>query len=137
MIVLTAGSGGENAGTITCRHTTTTANVFAVMPEGFCQTMIAATTVPSGNRMLVKRIRVSIARANGSAGSSTITLRVREPGGVFRAVRAFEVTTASATEFTQVAGDVIPAGSDVKFRVESVSDNSTVCEAAIEYILIR
>lgn len=133
-IVLTAGSGGENAGTITIRHSTTTANVFVQMPS-FNQTTIAAYTVPANKEMLIKRVRVAITRSSGAAGSATITLRARTPGGVFRAIRVFEVQTGSPTEFVQLGGDVLPAGTDVKFRVEDVSDNGTVCESAIEYVL--
>jgi hypothetical protein len=47
MIVRTVGSTGSNEGTITARQNVTTANVFAVMPIGYNQTMIAAWTVPS------------------------------------------------------------------------------------------
>lgn len=133
--VLTAGSGGENAGIITVESSVTTANVFAQMPVGFNQTQIAAYTVPAEMRMLVKRVRVSIVRNNGSAGSATISFRIREPGGVYRAIRPFEVQTGGPVNYTEFAGEVFPAGSDVKFRVDQVSDNNTICEAAFEYVL--
>ena len=133
--VLTAGSGGSNAGTITIRHSSTTANVFVQMPVGFNETTIAAYTVPAEKTLLLKRIRTSITRASGAAGSATVTLRVRETGGVFRAIRVFEVQTASTTDFTQLGGDILPAGTDIKFRIDQVSDNDTVAEAAFEYVL--
>ncbi len=134
--VLTAGSGGENAGILTARHTTTTANVFASMPVGFNQSVIAAFSVPSGCTLLIKRVRVSIARASGAAGSATVSLRVRPPGGVFNAIRVFEIQTGGQVEFSLVGGDVVESGSDIKFRVEDVSDNNTIVEAAFEYVII-
>jgi hypothetical protein len=135
--VLTAGSNGENQGTITVRSTTTTANVFVEMPT-FNQTTIGAYTVPAERTMVIRRIRVSITRTNGSAGSATVTLRVRESeSGVFRAIRVFELDTSSPVEYTSVGGDVIPAGSDIKFRIEDVSDNATVAEGAFEYVLVN
>lgn len=137
VIVKTAGSGGENAGEITVESTTTSANVFAKIPAGLNQTQIAAFTVPANRTMLLKRMRVALTRANGAAGSAFITFRVREPGGVFASRRAMDIQTGSGVQFTSFAGDLIAAGSDVKLRVESVSDNNSVCDAAIEYILIE
>lgn len=128
-------TGDDNDGVITIEPSVTAANVFAQMPAGFSQTQIGAFTVPAEMRMLVKRIRVAIVRASGAAGSATISFRVREPGGVYRAVRIFEVQTGGPVNYTEFAGTVFPAGSDVKFRVDQVSDNNTICEGAFEYIL--
>ncbi len=137
VIVLTAGSGGANAGTITVDPTTTGASArFVSMPAGYNQTVIAAYTVPADRAFLLKRVRASIVRSNGGAGSATISLRVREPGGVYRAIRVFELQTGAPTEFTQLGGDVLSAGSDIKFRVEFVSDNNTAAEAAMEFVLL-
>lgn len=135
--VLTAGSGGQNAGDITVDPTTTGSSArFAAMPAGFNQTTIAAYTVPAGRTLLLKRVRASITRANGSAGSATITLRARTPGGVYRAIRIFELQTGAPTEFTNLGGDVLPAGTDIKYRVEQVSDPNTIAEAAMEFVLL-
>ena len=46
--VLTAGAGKENAGTIVARQKTTPLNIFAAIPPGYNQTMIAAYTIPNG-----------------------------------------------------------------------------------------
>lgn len=85
----------NNAGTITVRSTTTTANVFSVMAAGYNQSQIAAYTVPAGHSILLKRFRIGITRANGSAGSCTATLRARESGGVYRSVKAFDIQTGA------------------------------------------
>ena len=134
--VLTAGSGGENAGTITCRHSSTTANVFAVMPTGNNQTTIAAFTIPTGKTGYIKRVRVSMGRANGSPGSAVLTVREREENGVFRGVRREALTTAFPVQY-EISGSIsLPAKTDVKVRIESVSDNNSQIAAAIEYVLI-
>ena len=41
--------------------------------------------------------------------------------------------TGAAIDFTQLGGDVFTPGTDVKFRVNSVSDNNTIIDAAFEY----
>ena len=135
--VLTAGSGGVNAGDITCRATTTTTNIFALMAAGYNQTKIAAYTVPAGNMIIIKRLRVSIVRLTGADGSATVTVRARESGGVYRSIRVFEVQTGAISIADSYAGTELPAGTDVKFTVERVSDNSTVAEANFEYILVE
>lgn len=74
--VLTAGSGGENAGTITCEHTTTSANVFAVMPTNRNQTAIAAYTVPGGKTGYLQSLHAAMTMSAGASGSADIsTLR--------------------------------------------------------------
>lgn len=134
--VITAGTDGENQGQINVDPTTTGSSArFAAVPL-FNQSTIAAYTVPAGRTMLLKRVRASITRSNGSAGSATVTLRVRPPGEVFRAIRIFELQTGAPTEFTNLGGDVIAPGSDIKFRVETVSDTNTVAEAAMEFVLL-
>ena len=130
-----AGSGGINAGAITINQATTTANVFAVMPTTG-QTNIGAYTVPAGKSVLLKRVRASITRANGSAGSSTIILNARRKGEIFRGIRVFEVQTGDATEFTQVGGDLLPPGTDIKFTIDQVSDTNTIADGAFEFYLI-
>lgn len=135
--VILAGSGGTNAGSITVRQKTTTANVFAVMPASTGNTVIGACTIPVGKTALLKRVRVAITRANGSAGSANITLRVRRQGEIFRAIRNFEAQTGASTEFRQEGVDIIRECSDIKFRVDSVSDNNTIAEGAFEFYLVE
>ena len=135
--VLTGGSGGANAGVITVRSTTTTANVFAAVPVGSNQSQIGAFTVPAGQIMVLKRLRIAITRATGAAGSATVSLREREPGGVFQAARIFEIQTGAPAEFTSFAGERIVAGTDMKFEIEAVSDNNSIFDGAFEYVLVK
>lgn len=50
VVGLTGGSGMTNAGAITVRHSSTTANIFAVVPAGFGQSQIACYTVPANEQ---------------------------------------------------------------------------------------
>jgi hypothetical protein len=79
--VITAGSGGSNAGTITVRQSITTANVFAVMPIGNNRTMIAAFTVPAGNRAYLTNWFT--AWSSKKQGFSTVQFKSRPFNQVF------------------------------------------------------
>lgn len=128
-----SGSSGVNEGTITVRQATTTANVMAQMPTTG-QSTIGCGTVPAGSTYLMKRYRVSITRTNGSAGSATVVFFVRPFGQSWNGIRVFEVQNGPGTNFESFGGDVLHAGTDFKFQVTDVSDNNTVCEAAIEFL---
>lgn len=130
--VLTAGASGNNLGTISAAHKITTVNKFAGVSPGFNQSQIAAWTVPAESNAILKRVRIGLARANGSNGSATVTIRVRDVSGVYRAIRAFELTTGAPVDYEAFAGDVLSAGADIKVSVEDVSDNSSIIESALE-----
>jgi len=134
--VITAGSGGENKGEITLRHTTTTANIFAVMPAGRNQTAIACYTVPLGKTLYIRRMDFRMARANGSAGSVNMTFRARQHNGVFNAVVSPEITSAVEYNFSNDGYYVFEERTDVKCRCEDVSDNNTIITAEFGGYLI-
>lgn len=135
--VLTAGNNGSNQGTITIRHHTTSGNIFGTIETGLNQTSVGVYTVPAQNTLLIKKIVIGISRANGSAGSAYITLRVRESGGVYRVVEGYDLQTGAIVTDKREGGIKIHAGSDIKFTVESVSDNNTIANVTFEYILIN
>ena len=80
--VLTAGSGGENAGVLTVHQTTTTAVVFAAVPIGFNHSLIAAHTVPAGKTGYFLDWFAEM--AGGNNASSQCRLRMRPDGSVFQ-----------------------------------------------------
>lgn len=135
--VLTAGSGGANAGTLTVAYKITTANVFAAIPIGYNQTQVAAWTVPAGSTAWLKRVRIAIARSGGQTGSAEITIRARTVGGVYRAIRVYEVTTSSPVQYEALGGEEFPAGTDIKVRAESTSNAGTIVEAALEMVIVE
>ena len=92
MKVIEAGSVGSNIGTLTLRHTTTTANIFAVMPIGYNQTMIAAFTIPNHHEGLL--LDWFAATSKKQAAFCNVRLVMRNFGGVFQVK---EEMTASTT----------------------------------------
>lgn len=131
-----AGASGLNEGEVTVRQSATAANVMAVMPTTGRST-IGCFTVPLGQTMLIKRVRATITRANGSAGSATILLNIREFGGAWNAINTFEIQTGATVEYTSVGATVLSEGTDVKFTISQVSDNGTIAEGAFEYFLVE
>lgn len=124
--VLTAGNTGWNVGTITIRHSTTTANVFGTIQPTSNQSAMAVFTIPFGRTGFLNKYSVSFVRTSGAAGSGRIGIRVRENGGVFRIRDLFEIST-SAPLSSDLQGEPIelPALTDIKITVESVSDNNS------------
>ncbi len=122
--VLTAGSLGKNEGTITLRHTTTTTNIFAVMPIGRNQTSILADTVPKGMTLRIK-VGFQLSRTSGAPGSADVTLRARPYGGVFNTPVSAEVTTSQNWESLNGMYYEFEELTDLVGVVESVSDNAS------------
>ncbi len=134
--VLTAGSTGSNEGTLTLRHTTTTANIFAVMPIGANETTIFAYTVPLGKTLLISAGSVQMARASGAAGSATISFRARPDGGVYNTVVSPEISHGSGYAVNGKNYMLFTAQTDIKVRVDDVSDNDTIVTGNIRGLLI-
>ncbi len=126
-MVLTAGSGGENAGEITIRQKTTTANIFAKLPLGYNQTMIACDTVPSGKIGYVRRWFFALAgRTNAD---SVGKLLVRPVGSVFQTKEKLSLQ-GNGTTFIESVHD-IPKGpyaakTDIKISADSDSANTGI-----------
>ena len=136
--VLTGGSSGENEGTLTGRHVTTTANVFFVMSIGRNRTNVGAFTVPADSTAYMVRNKFHMVRANGSAGSCQYSVRQRTPGGVFVAHRYESASSSQPDDYEFIGSSpALPAMTDVKVRVETVSDANTRVSASVEYLLIN
>lgn len=128
ILVKTAGSGGGNAGELTLRHTTTTANVFATVPAGYNRTLIAAYTVPVGKRLFINRANCRLSRPNGAAGSASMTFRARPDGEVFDTIFAPELTHSESYNYDGPYL-VFEAKTDIKWRAESTSNAGSIISA--------
>lgn len=134
---LTAGSGETNAGTLTVRHTTTTANIFAQVAAGTGHSTIGAYTVPNNTTFIMTEVDVTMGRANGSAGSANVVLAVREFGSsAWNFVRNWEITNSIGIQKKLAVPLVINEKADVKFRCTSVSDANTIVTAELGGILV-
>lgn len=134
--VILAGSTGHNVGQITLRQAVTTANIFAVMPADTGQTLICADTVPKGKTYIITNLDISIARASGTAGSANVQFKIRKYGESWQTKRSPSITTAIPYSPNINPDIIIEERSDVKWHVDSVSDNNTICSAEFEYIEI-
>ncbi|MCP4262913.1 MAG: hypothetical protein GY774_36195 [Planctomycetes bacterium] len=131
MKVSEVGSLGHNVGELTLRHTTTTGNIFCVMPAEKNSTVIMADTVPAGKTLYIKKGVVKMSRANGSPGSANTTLRYREDGAnkPFVAGRDVEITNSEGYYFENSGYIVYDEKTDFKVDVEDVSDDNTIFNA--------
>lgn len=134
--VLTAGSAEGNIGSITVRHVSPNTNIFAVVLPGINQTTIAAYTIPSDKTGVLLGYKVKISRTTGADGSALVSIRAREPGGVFRAIQYGQITTGTFLSPDLFGGIELPSGTDIKVTVEEVSDNTTSASASFGILLV-
>lgn len=118
--VLTAGSGGENAGVITVRQSVTQANVFAAIQPGVNRTLIAAYTVPSGKVGYLVSWGASAAKGGGN--ESQVRLLARPPGGVFEVLDLTAVIGTGTSSFHH--------GYDAWPRIEAMTDIQIIANAS-------
>ncbi len=122
-----AGTGGVNAGTITMRQKTTTANVFIQMPVGYNQTTIVAYTVPAGKKGYLLKWFASIAKKQ--AGFSDFRLLFAHFGEPLRVQEEYTVATTGSSMVTrQWLGpkDGIRPRTDIVVVADSSVDNNAV-----------
>lgn len=135
MKVLTAGSGGVNAGTLTVDNTTS-GDIFAVMPIGGNRTQICAFTVPANKTCYVGSWTPEISRSGGLAGSAEVAFMVREFNGVWEKLFTRDINTGGTPTMDFKYSISFPEKTDIVSRVQTVSDNSTQASATILYVLV-
>lgn len=127
-----AGSGGTNAGIITVRHSSTTANVFAQIAAGAGQTQISGFTVPAGYTACLSGYRVSVSNATnpGTAARVQVSVRARAFGtGLFRMNRTLWAAAGIGVTHVELEGGIVFAEkTDVVLRCEpgASADNLSV-----------
>jgi len=133
------GAGGSNAGAITVNHSSTTANVFANVPVGLGQTVLAAYTIPASVKGYLANLYIVLSRASGAAGSALVSVRKRTFGsGGYVATKYYSVTTSVPIHpMSPLYTVVCNPKDDIKIRVESVSDNDSIVTAEFDLHLIR
>lgn len=124
-----------NAGNITIRHRTTTANVFCFMPIGRSQTNVSGYTVPSGSTAYLRRI---FCRVIGSTtGTVDGALWVRTNGGSPRLRRPFTSTNPDHFEEEPYGGLPIEEKSDIIIRISFASTNNLDVIAGYDILLVK
>lgn len=131
-----AGSGEENAGTISITSNGVGSPLFATIIPGRNQTEIAAYTVPFNKVVLIKNIKLYASRSGDNITLATVSFRVKD-NGVYRSRAVYDVSSGYIINDSRLGGIRLGAGADIKMTVESVSANSTVINGSFEYILIN
>jgi len=133
--VLTAGSGGKNAGAITARQKTTTANIMMVLPIGYNSTMIACWTIPAGYRGFFTGWNASL--SGGTVGSAIVRLLCRPEGETFQVQEELSIVAAGSSqvirEYTNPKG---PFGEKTDIFIEATAGSNGVGVAAAFDLLI-
>ena len=136
MKVLSAGSGGMNDGTLTARQKTTTANVFAVMPIGYNQTMIAAYTIPANKDGLTMTWFATL--SGKTTSNCNVRIRIREFGEVFSVKEEIAIIAAGSSanqRSYKVPKDSLTPKADIFIEADA-SANNTAVSAGFDILLI-
>jgi hypothetical protein len=124
-------------GNVTCNHTTTTANVFFVIPTALPdpnQTQIAAYTIPAGYTAYLVHIRASLygTEANRCKGG----FFVRNFGEVFRMNVPFTITGTKDFNEDFVGGIPYVAKTDLVMRMFAASANNLEVIGRFDLLLV-
>lgn len=133
---LTAGSSDFNVGTITARHSSTTANIFAVMPIGTNRTQIACFTVPAAKTLYLKLFDPRVVLSAGVAASATMAIMIRENGSVWEQTQTLDLTVGGPAPLPVDMAVSYPALTDISARIISVSSSNMSATAQFFGVLV-
>ncbi len=131
-----ASATAANLGTITVRQKTTTANIFAVLPIGYNETMIAAYTIPAGKTGYLLWWGASASKKQASF--SNVKLLVRPDGEVFQVKAELTISTTGNSSFTRpyiIPKDALTAKSDIRIDADSSAADFAVA-AELDILLV-
>lgn len=128
--------GGTNAGTITTRQKTTTANIFMLVPIGNNSSMVAAYTIPADKRAFFTTWFAG--KAKKQASFSIIRLMIKPANDVYRVLEENTIsstgTSAIQREYKAPKAALFP-GTDVKIMADTDTNDNGVA-AGFDLILI-
>lgn len=137
MIIRSAGSGGKNAGTITARQKVTTANIYAALPIGYNQTMIAASTIPAAKTGYPLSWFMSL--SGKTSANHAVQLLYRPLGEVFQ-VKEEVALMGSGTSYVhrifRATNEPIVEKTDIVIRADS-DTNNTAISAGFDILLVE
>ena len=130
MVVLTAGSNGNNAGTITATASTA-GTVQSHMDTGEGIQQGAHYTVPGGKVLVILRVEFNAAKLSGG-GNPVVEFigEARRLGVIANAAwvqvmdRKLDTAVQDQLEVDQPVGPVIPAGTDLRVRANTDTNNT-------------
>ena len=124
-----------NIGTITVRHTTTTANVFMVISIGSGQSQLAYYTVPAGRQAFIRGINFLVNKSNTAI--MTAALWVRDYGKSPRLVDVFTASNSQDFDDDMFGGIALGARTDVCMRVTASSANTVAVTTHLDIVVIE
>ena len=116
--VISSGSGNKNAGNITVRHSSTTANVFAQVTAGTGQTAQSAFTVCSGYTAYLETISASM--LDNTTNDVKLAIIEKLENGTEIINRPFEISTEFSKPPRRFLGVSYAEKTDLKFRALEV-----------------
>lgn len=122
MLIMSAGSGKTNAGTITARVASAGATQ-ATIPAGYGITRRSLYTVPAGSTLQIHSMLVCINRPS-STRDCTVATFVQSPNGFYRMPLEFSVD-GNPYRHDGIPGLIIPEKTDFALRCNYVSANGT------------
>ena len=134
--VLTAGSGNENAGSISVR-TQTGGTVRASISVGNNHSLMAVYTIPDGKTGYLEDYYADLDNPP-AAGDMEFHLRIREEGGVFQVKHKIGLvadgTSHSSHSFT--SPHILPEHTDIRLEATNNGANPVAVSAGFDLILI-
>lgn len=128
--VLTVGSGATNAGNLSIRQETTTANVFLYMPAGDGLATVAAYTAPAGHTAAVRQVWATVGDVTGGASTAAavlVALQVKVGSGPWLRAARYWIPNGSPVVIPVNGPLAIPATANVKWTALE----STVATAGV------
>lgn len=125
----------SNVGTLTAQHTTTTANIFMVLPAGTGQSAIAAYTVPDGYTAYVKEFSASLLDAQSN--QAIVAGWVREFGKAERILNQTAIGTTFRLQNAIYGGIRFPEKTDMIMRVLSVLNTNASVSGGFDLLLVK
>lgn len=133
-LVTPATGQASNVGAITANHTTTTANVFAIMPVGSGRAQGCVYTVPAGHTAYVAAITGQVESA--SAGGARLALWTRKQNGAVVVSDRLAISNSAPASLRPPVPFAIPALTDIRLRALAVNGDDTAISASLDIILV-
>lgn len=131
--VLTAGSGGVNAGAITVQHGAT---VITRISTGMGQTLMAIYTVPADyTQALMLAWYATLEDTQASKGR--VALMTREFGGAWQTKELVGVSDSAGWDYVFTIPQRYPAKTDIRIRALAVSSNDSQISAGFDLLLVE
>lgn len=133
--VVTAGSGGTNAGNIQIDDGA--GNVFAYIPAGYGQTLQAAYTIPADYTNGGYMLQWYVAIDSKIAAYVNACIQVREYGGAWQTKEVIGVSADGPLVYTFAIPIHYPAKADIRLRILDASADNLLVSGGFDLLLRR